>query len=105
MPAVDSLVQDVVDAIVRELHPTRVILFGSRARGDSRPDSDIDLLIVYDGKLSKREVKLRVRRLFREDEFSLDLFVVSSDEYERQKGIVSTVGRTAEREGVVYYGR
>jgi len=104
MPAVDSLVQDVVDVIVRELHPTRVILFGSRARGDFRPDSDVDLLIVYDGELSKREVKLRVRRLFSEAEFSLDLFVVSSSEYDRQKAIVSTVGRTAEKEGVVYYG-
>ncbi|HUW31298.1 MAG TPA: nucleotidyltransferase domain-containing protein [Planctomycetota bacterium] len=104
MPAVDSLVQDVVDAIVRELHPTRVILFGSRARGDSRPDSDVDLLIVYDGELSKREVKLRVRRLFCWRDFSMDIFVISSDEYERQKKIVSTVGRTADREGVVCYG-
>ena len=101
---IDALVKGIVDAIVRELHPTRVILFGSRARGQYRPDSDVDLLIVYDGELSKREVKLRVRRLFRRRDFSLDVFVVSSGEYERQKKVVATVGRTAEREGVVCHG-
>jgi len=100
----DPLVQRIVDAIVRDLHPTRVIVFGSRARGDERADSDVDLLIVYDGELSKREVKLRVHRLFLQRDFSLDVFVVSSDEYERQQKVVGTVGRTAAREGVVCHG-
>ena len=100
----DTLVRKIVDAIVRDLHPTRVILFGSRARDDHRPDSDVDLLIVYDGELSKREVKLRVRRLFRRPDFSLDVFVVTSEEYERQKKVVATVGRMADREGVVCHG-
>jgi len=97
----DELVKRVVDGIVREVHPTRVILFGSRAREDHRPDSDVDLLIVYDGDLSKREVKLRIRRLFARRDFSMDLFVVTSEEYERQKGVVATMGRTAAREGVI----
>ena len=35
-----------VGRIVREFDPLRVVLFGSRARGDARPDSDADLLVV-----------------------------------------------------------
>jgi predicted nucleotidyltransferase len=35
-------------SIVAELAPQRIILFGSRARGDAQPDSDIDLLVVLD---------------------------------------------------------
>ena len=38
----------VARAVGEVVHPDRVILFGSRARGDFTPDSDIDLLIITD---------------------------------------------------------
>lgn len=100
----DATVRRVVEAIAREIDPVRVILFGSRATGAAGPHSDIDLLLVYDGPHSKQELKLRVRRLFPLPDFSMDLFVLSSEEFERQKSVVSTVGRTAFREGIVCYG-
>ena len=42
----DEVLADMVQAIVREVDPERVYLFGSRARGEARQDSDVDLLIV-----------------------------------------------------------
>ncbi len=100
----DTQLQEIVRRISEVLHPEKIILFGSRARGEAHPDSDYDLLIVYDGPLSKRDVKLAVRRLFSLPGFSMDLFVLSPDEYERQKNVVSTVGRVAFMEGLVCYG-
>ena len=44
--AVTAEIERLVDLIVAEAHPLRVILFGSSARGDTTPDSDIDLLVV-----------------------------------------------------------
>ena len=38
----------VARAVGDEVHPDRVILFGSRARGDFGPDSDVDLLVITD---------------------------------------------------------
>lgn len=35
--------------IVRRFHPARIVLFGSQVRGDARPDSDADLLVVLSG--------------------------------------------------------
>ena len=100
----DNVVDRIIPIIVQEINPEKIILFGSRARWEAGKDSDVDLLIVYDGELSKREVKLKIHRLFSQRYFSMDIFVLNSGEFERQKNIVSTVGRVAAREGVVCYG-
>ncbi|HEX7665501.1 MAG TPA: nucleotidyltransferase domain-containing protein [Polyangiaceae bacterium] len=39
-------IQELVDRIVAAFHPERVVLFGSRAYGEPRPDSDVDLLVI-----------------------------------------------------------
>jgi len=44
----DDLIRDVVRRIVEAAQPDKIILFGSRARGDARPDSDIDILVIQD---------------------------------------------------------
>ena len=42
----DTLLERMVQVIVDEVDPEQVILFGSRARGDARTDSDVDLVVV-----------------------------------------------------------
>ncbi|MGQ9919054.1 MAG: nucleotidyltransferase domain-containing protein, partial [Bryobacteraceae bacterium] len=44
-PNVEREIQRIVRRIVRQFHPERVILFGSHARGEAGPDSDVDLLV------------------------------------------------------------
>ena len=41
----EDLLAEMVEALVREVAPERIVLFGSRAQGTERADSDIDLLI------------------------------------------------------------
>jgi len=52
--AVRNRIQEMVDRIVREFGPDRIILFGSHARGEGGPDSDVDLLVVMPVKGSRR---------------------------------------------------
>lgn len=47
----DELLQEMTGVIVREIKPRRIILFGSYARGDARPDSDLDFLVVEGGTI------------------------------------------------------
>src|SRR5215210_7113254 len=53
----------VVDEVVRAVDPTEVILFGSVARGEDGPDSDIDLLVVFEHiePAEKRPMMARIR--------------------------------------------
>lgn len=43
-----DVVQEIVRRIVEAAQPDKVILFGSRARGRARPDSDFDFLVIKD---------------------------------------------------------
>lgn len=78
----ESVLRDMVGAIVREVHPERVILFGSRAGDGGGPDSDVDFLIIErepfrEGRSRRRELQ-RVRRAlsaFRDFENLVDFAV------------------------------
>jgi len=51
-----------VEILVREARPERVILFGSYARGEAGPDSDLDLLVV-EREVPRRQAEMaRLRR-------------------------------------------
>jgi uncharacterized protein len=47
-PPNDNLIDNIVRRIVETAQPDKIILFGSRARGDARPESDIDLLVIQE---------------------------------------------------------
>ena len=95
-PAISEVTRRIAEAFV----PVKIIVFGSQATGRPEKNSDLDLLIIYDGPLTKREIKLGIRELFPHPKISMDLFVLNSDEYARQSRIPTTIGRTAALEGV-----
>lgn len=47
-PPTEADIQLLVQRLVERVSPQRVVLFGSRARGTARPESDVDLLVVYE---------------------------------------------------------
>ena len=53
-------IRRIVNRIVRQFHQERIILFGSHARGDAGPDSDVDLLVVMSVDGSRREKAIEI---------------------------------------------
>ena len=100
----DLLVNKIVRSIAQAIKPEKIILFGSRADGTFDPESDIDLVIVYSGPKSKRQLKIDIHKLFSHPQFSMDLFVLTPEELESQKRIANTLAREVSERGVVYYG-
>ena len=79
-----KLVQYIVDKIVREIQPVKIILFGSYARGDFSRDSDLDLFIVVDdGRESSRLIRRKIDALLWGRRFPVDLVVRKEKEIER----------------------
>src|SRR3989442_6822777 len=62
-----------VKRIVQQFDPEQVILFGSKARGDSGPDSDVDLLVVMDVEGSRLEKSVEIRLALREFLVPMDI--------------------------------
>lgn len=105
----NQIVQAMVDIIVREANPEAIILFGSRARGDAGPDSDVDLLVVeaepFSPQRSRRAETTRLYRLLRDMPLAKDLLLYSKAEFEFWKTSLNHVVGRAHREGRVLHER
>jgi predicted nucleotidyltransferase len=59
-----AIVDEMVRRMVEAAHPLRIVLFGSAARGEMKPNSDLDTLVVVPNDQDCREVtKLLIRSL------------------------------------------
>jgi predicted nucleotidyltransferase len=94
-----------VERIVAQFHPLRIILFGSQARGDAGPDSDVDLLVVLPAVENKRNTTVAIRSSLRDMPVAKDIIVTTPDEITRRGHLVSSILRPALREGKVLYER
>lgn len=81
--------------------PARVVLFGSRARGDAREDSDLDFLVIELEVKSKLQEMVRLRDALPPLGVPVDVVVVSEDEAARRERVPSTLVHRALREGRV----
>ena len=110
MPNVtDAVLDRMIRTIVDEVDPEQVILFGSRGRGDARPDSDVDLLVIesepFGAGRSRNAEAVRLERALPATPVARDVLVYSRDDIEQWRGSLNHVAARALREGRVLYTR
>jgi predicted nucleotidyltransferase len=103
--SVQERIDEMVQRIVSQFNPDKVILFGSHARGEAGPDSDVDLLVVMSAHGSKRERAIEMYGLLAGMGVPKDVIVVTPEEFEAYRDAPGTVIRTARQEGKVLYER
>ncbi len=91
--------------IVERFNPLRVILFGSHARGEASPWSDVDLLVVLPEAPDKRQTAVQILRVLSDLPVAKDVVVTTPDEIARRGDLIGTVLRPALRDGKVVYER
>lgn len=105
----ESLLRQMVSTIVSEVAPETIILFGSRARGDARSDSDVDLLVVesepFSPQRSRRREVARLYMALRGMAVSKDILLYSREEFDHFKNSLNHVVGRAHREGKVLHER
>jgi predicted nucleotidyltransferase len=105
----DGFLQEMVKLIVTEVSPEMIILFGSRARNDVEPGSDIDLIIIenqafYPGRSRRNEME-KIWRILYPFKIPKDILVYSRDELERYRNSLNHILGKALREGAILYER
>lgn len=78
-------IQDLAAKIAAEFKPQKVILFGSHARGDAHPESDVDILVVLPGSGPRYKDAGRIRASLRLD-IPLDIVVRRPAEFDAAAG-------------------
>ncbi len=103
--SVQAQIDRIVKRIVKRFAPEQIILFGSQARGDAGPDSDIDLLVVMPVEGSVVEKRLEIRGALHDIPIPVDVVVTTPEEFAWRKDFVGTIEWPATREGKVLYAR
>jgi predicted nucleotidyltransferase len=100
--AVPAVVADIVAAA----RPVKVILFGSVARGEEGPDSDLDFLVVLDDLDPGQRARLMGRIRFAINVLApIDIYVTDLEEFDRRKDVNGSMLYWPAREGQVVYER
>ena len=96
-------ISTMTNRIVRDFHPEQIILFGSHARGEAHPHSDIDLLVVFSECADKRKAAIEIRRALKDMPVPKDIIVSTPEELEQKRDWVGSVLRYAQQEGMILY--
>lgn len=92
-----------VQRVVQEVHPLRIILFGSLVHGQPNPDSDIDLLVVMPEGVARRPTAQRLYRNIRGLGVPFDVLVATPSDLEHHKNNPGLIYQTILREGKEIY--
>lgn len=100
-----DLLGEISQRIVDAVEPQRIVVFGSAARGELGPESDLDLLVVWETDGSTLDAARQVRKLFEGWGIPMDIMVVTPEDFEQGRCQPGHVARVAERTGMVLYER
>jgi predicted nucleotidyltransferase len=105
VPVTESLLREITGRIVDAFAPEKVVLFGSRATGTPRTDSDVDLLVIMETEGSPIQRAVAVKRVCRPRFVAMDVLVKTPEEVTTQLRQGNHFLRQILEEGQVLYER
>lgn len=94
-------IEPLLKRIQEHLNPLQIYLFGSRARGDARPDSDWDLAAIVPNDASPEYFDpMKLWQALRADSVPADVVVITCGELEEDANVTNSLPYSLSREGV-----
>jgi predicted nucleotidyltransferase len=103
MMNIEKSINFLVQRIISEVHPLRIILFGSVTRNEFQKNSDIDLLIVMPEGTHRRHTAQRLYYEIKNVGIPFDLVVTTPGDLERHKENAGLIYKYALEEGKEVY--
>ena len=100
-----ATIRMVVETIAKRFKPEKIVLFGSCARGEAGPSSDLDLLVIMKSNLPRYKRAAPLRLLFDRAPCPMDILVFTPEEVKRWNGTVNHIVTEAMEKGVVAYAK
>lgn len=80
-----SVLREIVRRVVRAARPEKILLFGSAARGEMGPHSDVDLLVIKRGSFNRRRLAAKIYGELYGAGAAVDVMIVTPDEVRRYR--------------------
>jgi len=100
----EAKVAEAVRRLVEAVDPLEIIVFGSRARGEHRPDSDLDLAVILDVPESEA-MRTIPQGILSGIGMPVDLLPIAKERYDRYRPYLNNVHRNIDEEGIRLYER
>lgn len=101
----DILLDEMVERVKDVLSPDKIVLFGSRSRGDAGQKSDYDLLVVTESSQPRHRRSASAYTAIADLPVEVDIIVYTPSEVEEWRDVPEAFVSTALREGIVLYER
>ena len=96
----DGKLKNIIEILKKEFLPNRMFLFGSRANGNARADSDFDFVLVVSEVRSRHEAEVRARSLIlNKCGVSAEIFIYGQEAFDNWKSELSSFPETAMNTG------
>lgn len=97
-------IKEVIDRIVKNINPEKIILFGSYASGNPDEDSDLDILVIKEMKMPRYKRSREVKKHLRGMKIPIDVIVYTKKEVKEWKDTKTAFINQAMKQGKLLYG-
>jgi len=103
MSFMDNPLEKAIDIIVKVADPDRIILFGSRARGDNKEDSDYDICVIKRDVEHRRKLAQKLYRSLYGVRIPIDIIVETPEDFDNLKDDPFLIYKQISKDGVLVY--